>query len=96
MNQKPKYFLKYGTTEIENDSLEEIMRLVKHLTVYWEVYRVYRSCPEEHKQIFNIRMIEEAFRLKKRGYNYTTIEKQLGIRRHFLEKILGKNAIVQI
>lgn len=96
MNQKPKYFLKYGTIEIENDSLEEIMRLVKNLTVYWEVYRVYRSFPQDRKRVLNIRMIEEAFRLHKKGYNYPTIERQLGITKHYLEKILGKNAIVQI
>jgi hypothetical protein len=97
MNPKPKYLLKYGDKEIEDNDLDEIMRVVKTLTVYYEIFRVYKSATkleDRTKSILTIRNIEEAKRLHAKGYSNAVISRQLDLGRHYIEKIIGVNAIV--
>ena len=97
MNQKPKYLLKYLEKEIENDSLEELIRLAKNLTVRYEIFRVYKSAmfkDERNKSVLTIKAIEEAKRLHGKGYSNTIISRQLGLGRFYIDKIIGKNAII--
>lgn len=96
MNLKPKYLLKYLEVEIEDDSLEELMRLAKNLTVYWEVFRVYKSGLQEKKTVLTIDNIEKVINLKKRGYNFKSIKRQTGLSEFWIGKIVGKNSIVEI
>lgn len=96
MNQKPKYLLKYGRKEIENDSLEELVRFAKTITDYYEIFRVYKSAMEEPKKILTIETIEEANRMFKRGYSRDIVGKRLGLTPHYMNKLFGKNAIVSI
>jgi len=96
MKQKPKYLLKYGETEVENDSLEELLRLAKSLITYWEVFRVYKTPKEEDKQVLNIEAMENILRLHKKGYNYKSIKRTTGVSEFWIGKVIGRNANAQI
>lgn len=96
-NNKPKYLLKYSGKEIENDSLDEIMRLAKTLSVHWEVFRVYKSAMQKDdrtKSVLTIANIEEVKRMSERGYSRDVIAKRVGLGRFYVDKIIGKHAVI--
>lgn len=90
MNQKPKYLLKYELKEIENNDLEEIMRLAKNLTVYYEIFRVYKSSDDRIKSVANMEEMKEVGRLFNKGYSRDIIVRQTGLTRFYVDKIIGK------
>lgn len=90
MNQKPKYLLRYESREIENNDLEEIIRLAKSLTVYYEIFRVYKGSDDRIKPLANMEEMKEVGRLFNRGYSREVIARQMGITRFYVDKIIGK------
>lgn len=90
MNQKSKYLLKYELKEVENNDLEEIMRLAKNLTVYYEIFRVYKASNARIKTIANMEEMKEVGRLFNKGYSRDVIAHQTGLTRFYVDKILGK------
>lgn len=90
MNQKPKYLLKYEGKEVENNNLEEIMRLAKNINVYYEIFRVYKASFDRTKHIANMHEMKDVGRLFNRGYSRDVIAKQVGLSRFCVDKILGK------
>lgn len=95
MNRKPKYLLKSSEIEKENDSLEELMRVAQSLTVYWEIFRVYKTPKEEDKQVLNIDAIENILRLHKKGYNYKAIKRTTGFSEFWIGKVVSRNSVVK-
>lgn len=90
MNQKPKYLLKYELKEIENNDLEEIVRLAKNLTVYYEIFRVYKGSDDRIKSVANMEEMKEVGRLFNKGYSRDIIVRQTGLTRFYVDKIIGK------
>lgn len=96
MNQKFKYLLKYSGREIESNSLDDLLILAKHLTDYYEIFRVYRAIHsiERKKSVFDFNEIEKAIEMEQRGYKRDVIARRMGMTRFYVDKVLDANLTV--
>jgi hypothetical protein len=96
MNPNPKYLLKYSGREIESNSLDELLTLAKHLTEYYEIFRVYRAVHslERKKTVFDFNEIQKAIEMEQRGYKRDVIARRMGMTRFYLDKALDANITV--
>jgi hypothetical protein len=88
---KPKYLLKYSGKEIVSDNLEDLTKIAKNLTQYYEIFRVYRAVHtlEQAKIIYTPEDIKKALSMEERGHKRDVIARQMGMSRWYLDKILG-------
>jgi hypothetical protein len=95
-DHKPIYLLKYSNKEIESSDVQELMRLAKNITDYWELFRVMKSevHKSEHRSYITCEEVDEVKRLHGKGYSAKVICNRVGLTKDRYQLVIGQNAII--
>jgi hypothetical protein len=95
-DHKPIYLLKYSDKEIESDNVEDLIRLAKNISAYWELFRVMKSPvhKSENRSYLTCNDVDEIKRLRSKGYSAKIICSRLHITKDRFQLVEGQNAII--
>lgn len=86
----PSYLLVFGDASLESEDITELKTFAKTITVYWEIFRVYKSAfvPSRYRNL-TITDMEEIMFLRNRNWTYS------GLARRFHCSVTKMNRILK-